>query len=111
MDSLIEFFKARRKVTLALVLINIVIYAVLEALGDTENSRFMVEHGAMATSLVLEGQYWRLFTSMFLHFGFEHLAYNMFSLFFLSWSASWDRYVFWSSTCLADSGEVWYPSL
>ena len=83
MDSLIEFFKARRKVTLALVLINIVIYAVLEALGDTENSRFMVEHGAMATSLVLEGQYWRLFTSMFLHFGFEHLAYNMFSLFFL----------------------------
>ena len=83
MDSLIEFFKARRKVTLALVLINIVIYAVLEALGDTENSRFMVEHGAMATSLVLAGQYWRLFTSMFLHFGFEHLAYNMFSLFFL----------------------------
>ena len=55
----------------------------LEILGDTTNSRFMVDHGAMYTPMVMEGQYWRLFSSMFLHFGFEHLAYNMFSLFFL----------------------------
>ena len=43
----------------------------------------MLEHGASYAPLVLEGEYWRLFTSMFLHFGFEHLAYNMFSLLFL----------------------------
>ncbi len=66
-----------------MVLLNIVIFFVLEALGDTTDSQFMVEHGAMYTPMVLEGQYWRLFSSIFLHFGFEHLAYNMFSLIFL----------------------------
>lgn len=83
MKEFTEFMKARRKVNLALVLINIGIFIVLEILGDTENSQFMVDHGAMFTPLVTNGQYWRLFSSMFLHFGFEHLAYNMFSLFFL----------------------------
>ncbi len=66
-----------------MVLLNIVIFAVLEIAGDTTDSQFMVDHGAMFTPLVQDGQYWRLFSAMFLHFGFEHLAYNMFSLFFL----------------------------
>ena len=60
------------------------IFAVLEIIRGYQNSQFMVDHGAMYTPMVTEGrQYWRLFSSMFLHFGFEHLAYNMFSLFFL----------------------------
>ena len=83
MDGFTSFIRSRHKVTLVLVLINIIIFAVLEILGDTTNSRFMVDHGAMYTPMVMDGQYWRLFSSMFLHFGFEHLAYNMFSLFFL----------------------------
>ncbi len=83
MDNFIEFIKSRRKVTLILVLLNIAIFAVLEILGDTTSADFMVRHGAMYTPYIQEGQYWRLFSAMFLHFGFEHLAYNMFSLFFL----------------------------
>ncbi len=83
MNELKAFFKDRRKVNLTMVLINIVIFAVLEITGDTMDSQFMVDHGAMYTPLVREGQYWRLLTAMFLHFGFEHLAYNMFSLIFL----------------------------
>ncbi len=83
MNEFTEFFKSRRKVNLAMVLINIVVFAVLEIIGDTTNPQFMVDHGAVYTPLVQEGQYWRLFSAMFLHFGFEHLAYNMFSLIFL----------------------------
>lgn len=83
MGNAIDFFASRRKVCLAMVILNIVVFAVLEFLGDTTDPRFMVEHGAVYTPLVLEGQYWRLLSAMFLHFGFEHLAYNMFSLFFL----------------------------
>ncbi len=83
MNDFAQFIKSRRKVTLALVLINIAVYVVLEIIGDTADAQFMVEHGAVYTPMVMEGQYWRLFSSMFLHFGFEHLAYNMFSLFFL----------------------------
>ena len=63
--------------------INIIVFIVLEIMGDTHSAPFMLEHGASYAPMVLEGQYWRLFSCMFLHFGFEHLAYNMFSLIFL----------------------------
>ena len=83
MNEFTAFLKNRRKVNLAMAAINIVVFIVLEIIGDTSSAPFMLEHGASYAPLVLEGQYWRLFTSMFLHFGFEHLAYNMFSLIFL----------------------------
>ena len=83
MGDFSSFIKSRSKINLLMVLLNIVIFAVLEIIGDTTNSQFMVDHGAMFTPLVQSGQYWRLVSAMFLHFGFEHLAYNMFSLFFL----------------------------
>ena len=83
MNEFANFIKERRKVNLTLAVINIVVFIVLECMGDTTDASFMLAHGASYGPLVLEGEYWRLFTSMFLHFGFEHLAYNMFSLLFL----------------------------
>ena len=68
---------------MAMVAINIIVFIVLEIMGDTHSAPFMLEHGASYAPMVLDGQYWRLFSCMFLHFGFEHLAYNMFSLIFL----------------------------
>ena len=83
MNDFTEFIKNRRKVNLTMVAVNIIVFIILEILGNTADPRFMLEHGASYAPLVLEGEYWRLFTSVFLHFGFEHLAYNMFSLLFL----------------------------
>lgn len=83
MNDFSAFIKSRRKLNLAMVAVNIIVFIVLEILGDTDSAPFMLEHGASYAPMVLEGQYWRLFTCMFLHFGFEHLAYNMFSLLFL----------------------------
>ena len=83
MNDFSAFIKSRRKVNMAMVAINIIVFIVLEIMGDTHSAPFMLEHGASYAPMVLEGQYWRLFTCMFLHFGFEHLAYNMFSLIFL----------------------------
>jgi rhomboid protease GluP len=39
--------------------------------------------GALVPALVAQGRAWLLFTSMFLHAGFVHLALNMLSLYFL----------------------------
>lgn len=43
----------------------------------------MMEHGAMVPEYVLGGEWYRLFTAIFLHFGAEHLICNMFMQYFL----------------------------
>ncbi len=43
----------------------------------------MVDLGAEYPVLVADGETWRLFTAMFLHFGLFHLAVNAYSLFIL----------------------------
>ena len=65
-------------VTITLVGINILAFLILSIWGDPEDPLFMLEHGAVYGPLVLEeGQWYRLFTALFLHFGFYHLMNNM----------------------------------
>ncbi|HEX2267255.1 MAG TPA: rhomboid family intramembrane serine protease, partial [Actinomycetota bacterium] len=46
------------------------------------STRTLLELGAMQPlAIALEGQYWRFFTSMFLHAGLFHLAFNMYALY------------------------------
>ena len=64
-------------VTVGFVAVNVLVYVILEILGNTENSEFMVRMGAVWAPYVKQGEYWRLFTATFMHFGFEHIANNM----------------------------------
>jgi membrane associated rhomboid family serine protease len=71
-------------VTLAMVIINLVIYAVVEWFGpDAELNRRLVLAGASLSGAVDAGEYWRLATAMFLHAGWFHLTLNTFMLWFL----------------------------
>lgn len=68
--------------TIALVIINVTVFFVLSFGGMTENALYMAEHGAMYVPYFLYNkEYYRIFTCMFLHFGFEHLMNNMVTLF------------------------------
>lgn len=73
--------------TIAVIVINISVFLILSFQGMTEDGIFMFQHGAMyVPSVMKDGEYYRLFTSMFLHFGFEHLMNNMFMLGVIGWN-------------------------
>lgn len=74
----------REPVTSLLVIINILIFLAMEFTGGTENLTHMVKFGASYAPKIIENrEYYRIFTSMFLHFGMTHLANNMLILFVL----------------------------
>lgn len=80
-------YKKRSTCTIILIVINAVVFVILSMLGQTEDGGFMLDHGAMFVPYVLgDGQYYRLFTSLFLHFGITHLTNNMLMLGLLGWN-------------------------
>lgn len=76
-------------VTIALVVVNVITYLVLEWLGDTTNGFFMAEHGAMYPDFIrINHEWWRIITAGFLHFGAVHLVNNM-DDFYTVWDQDW----------------------
>jgi rhomboid protease GluP len=71
----------RLSATYILIGINILIFAAETMAGGTENREIALKFGAQYTPYVKKGQWYRMFTSMFLHFGFIHLICNMYSLY------------------------------
>lgn len=61
-----------------LVALNAAVWCVLEISGDTLDGAYIAECGGLYPDfLIYDGEWYRLFTSMFLHFGAQHLANNM----------------------------------
>lgn len=65
-------------VTIAITVANVLVYVILEIMGDTEDGFFIASHGGMYPEFITYNhQWWRLFSAMFIHFGLEHLLNNM----------------------------------
>lgn len=77
----IEFQTAKPAMTYYLIGINLVIWIIVYILG----SYSLLEGGAKLNSGIINGQYWRLFTPIFLHAGPTpiHVLVNCYSLFVL----------------------------
>lgn len=74
------FFKTK-SVTTYLIIINVVIFIIEFFLGGSTSNNIINNLFTMYTPSVLSGQVWRLFTSMFLHFGATHICMNMIALY------------------------------
>ena len=74
-------------VTQSIILINIIIFLFMISVGGITvithpSTNLLINFGASHSQLVFDyGEYWRLFSSNYLHIGFAHLLFNMWCLF------------------------------
>lgn len=79
-----RYGRKRAWITGGLIALNVLYFFYLEVVGSSEDTLFMLKHGAMYTPTVLQNhEYYRLVTSIFMHFGINHIVNNMMVLFVL----------------------------
>ncbi len=70
-------------VTIAFIAANVLLFFAAETTGSTEDTDVLIRWGGAYTPYITDGQYWRLFTAMFMHSGIRHLLNNMLLLYVL----------------------------
>jgi membrane associated rhomboid family serine protease len=76
-------------ITNVLIAICVVVYVIgiaMSGVGSViagASEKVLIQQGALDPFRVADGQYWRLLTNAFLHFGIIHLALNMYALFII----------------------------
>ncbi len=71
-------------ITNLLILINALVFLIMEIWGSTNDIYYMLDKGALYwPAMEVSREYYRFFTYMFLHFGLDHLVNNMLVLFFI----------------------------
>ena len=73
----IKRFDDKPYMTIGIIVVNIIVFVLMSISGSTLDAQYMAAHGAMYPEYIKDGQYWRLLTSMFMHFGLMHILNNM----------------------------------
>ncbi|WP_337034648.1 rhomboid family intramembrane serine protease [Paenibacillus illinoisensis] len=74
--SYLKFFP----LTSILLVANVVMFILLAANGGSTNTMTLLRFGALTNHELFSGEWWRYFSSIFLHAGFSHLLFNSFAL-------------------------------
>ncbi|WP_143462058.1 rhomboid family intramembrane serine protease [Levilactobacillus enshiensis] len=69
--------------TVGLIVIMVLVYGAMTLAGGSTDVNVLITFGAKVNVLIQQGEWWRLFTPMFLHIGFTHILMNMITLYFV----------------------------
>lgn len=86
LEKVMNLSTGSRYVTLGLMGINILYFIIMAVAGVgifEPSSEGLVQWGANYPPYTLGGEWWRLFSSMFMHIGLVHLLFNMYALYLI----------------------------
>ncbi|SEM28445.1 rhomboid protease GluP [Mesobacillus persicus] len=69
--------------TFFLIVIQVAVFILMELMGGSTETSILIQYGAKFNPLILEGEWWRFITPMFIHIGFLHLLMNSLALYYL----------------------------
>lgn len=69
--------------TFAFLIVNAIIYVLVLMDGGVNDLDTLLRYGAKSNGLIIEGEWWRFVTPIFLHLGNWHFFFNMIALYFL----------------------------
>ena len=84
-DKVMKLSRSNLYATYGIIAINVVVFILMVMNGaeifTVTNGLVHIKWGSNVTALTLSGDWWRLLTSTFIHFGIIHLAMNMYALY------------------------------
>jgi rhomboid protease GluP len=69
--------------TYVFIVLQLAVFLWLQLHGGSTNTSTLIKYGAKVNQLIIDGEWWRFITPVFLHIGFMHLVMNTFALYFL----------------------------
>lgn len=69
--------------TYLFIAVQVAVFLLLEINGGSTNTDTLIRFGAKFNPLILDGEWWRFFTPIFLHIGVLHLLMNTMALYYL----------------------------
>lgn len=77
------FFTGKPFFTYLFMVIQVLVFLLMEINGGSTNSATLIEFGAKYSPYILQGEWWRFFTPIVIHIGFIHLLMNTISLYLI----------------------------
>ncbi|SDW67603.1 rhomboid protease GluP [Marininema mesophilum] len=82
-------FRSYFPIVTGILLVQSVVYLLMTFNGGSTDADTLIRFGALEKSFLIQGEWWRLITPIFIHIGLAHFIFNSFALYLLGPQLEW----------------------